>query len=60
MKDTLVKVAEYTNEDKEMQYYKMRKIIGDILIRFGVFLIISAMTIENNIKKYVENMVCKW
>lgn len=45
MKDTLVKVAEYTNEDKEMQYYKMRKIIGGILIVFGVFLIISAMII---------------
>lgn len=45
MRDTLVKVAEYTNEDKEMQYYKMRKIIGGILIGFGVFLTISAMMI---------------
>ena len=34
MKDTLVKVAEYANEDKEMQYCKMRKIIGGILIGF--------------------------
>ena len=45
MRDTLVKVAEYTNEDKEMQYYKMRKIIGGILIGFGVFLTVSAMMI---------------
>ena len=43
MRDTLVKVAEYTNEDKEMQYYKMRKMIGCILIGFGVFLTISAL-----------------
>ena len=27
-KETLVKVAEYTNEDKKQQYLKMRKIIG--------------------------------
>lgn len=45
MRDTLVKVAEYTNEDKEMQYYKMRKMIGGILIGFGVFLTISALMI---------------
>lgn len=45
MRDTLVKVAEYTNEDKEMQYYKMRKIIGGILIGFGVFLATSALMI---------------
>lgn len=45
MRDTLVKVAEYTNEDKEMQYYKMRKMIGGILIGFGAFLIISALMI---------------
>ena len=45
MRDTLVKVAEYTNEDKKMQYYKMRKIIGAILIGFGVFLTISALMI---------------
>lgn len=45
MRDTLVKVAEYTNEDKEMQYYKMRKMIGCILIGFGVFLTISALMI---------------
>ena len=45
MRDTLVKVAEYTNEDKEMQYYKMRKIIGGILIGFGCFLTISALTV---------------
>ena len=45
MRDTLVKVAEYTKEDKKMQYYKMRKIIGRILIGFGAFLIISAFAI---------------
>lgn len=45
MRDTLVKIAEYTNEDKEMQYYKMRKMIGCILIGFGVFLTISALMI---------------
>lgn len=45
IRDTLVKVAEYTNEDKEMQYYKMRKMIGCILIGFGVFLTISALMI---------------
>lgn len=45
MKDTLVKVAEYTNEDKEMQCYKMRKMTGGILIGFGVFLTISALMI---------------
>ena len=45
MKETLEKVAEYTNEDKKMQYHKMRKMIGFILIGFGVFLTISAMMI---------------
>ena len=45
MKDTLVKVAEYTNEDKKIQYYKMRKMVGGILIGFGAFLTISAMMI---------------
>ncbi|MGN0482923.1 MAG: hypothetical protein ACI4HI_05150 [Lachnospiraceae bacterium] len=45
MKETLVKVAEYTNEDKEMQYYKMRKMIGAILIGFGAFLTISVLMI---------------
>ena len=44
-RETLVKVAEYANEDKKMQYYKMRKIIGDVLIGFGAFLVISAMAI---------------
>lgn len=45
MKDTLVKVAEYANEDKEKQYEKMRKIIGGILIGFGCFLTVSALMI---------------
>ncbi len=45
MKDTLVKVAEYTNEEKKVQYYKMRNIIGGCLIGFGAFLIISAFVI---------------
>lgn len=48
MKDTLVKVAEYTNEDKKMQYYKMRKIIGVVLIAFGAFLAVSALAIFPN------------
>jgi len=44
-RETLVKVAEYTKEDKKAQYYKMRKIIGGVLIGFGAFLAISALTI---------------
>lgn len=44
-RDTLVKVAEYTEQDKKMQYYKMRHMIGGILIGFGTFLIISALSI---------------
>ncbi len=44
-RDTLVKVAEYTAEDKKTQYYKMRNIIGGVLMGFGAFLVISAMTI---------------
>lgn len=44
-KDTLMKVAEYTREDKKTQYYKMRTVIGGILIGFGIFLIISALSI---------------
>ncbi len=44
-RETLVKVAEYTEEDKKVQHYKMRKIIGGVLMGFGAFLAISAMTI---------------
>ena len=44
-KETLVKVAEYTNEDKKQQYLKMRKIIGGVLMGFGVFLAVSALAI---------------
>ena len=44
-KETLVKVAEYTKEDKKIQYYKMRKIIGWVLIGFGAFLALSALAI---------------
>ncbi|MGN1344007.1 MAG: helix-turn-helix domain-containing protein [Traorella sp.] len=43
--DTLKKVAEYTNEDKQQQYKKMKKMIGFILMGFGVFLIISVLMI---------------
>ena len=42
---TLMKVAEYTNEDKKMQYYKMRNIIGGVLMGCGVLLIVAAMAI---------------
>lgn len=45
MKDTLVKVAGYASEDKKLQYYKMRRITGAILMGFGCFLIISVMMI---------------
>lgn len=44
-KETLVKVAEYTNEDKKQQYLKMRKIIGGVLMGFGAFLAVSALAI---------------
>ncbi len=44
-RETLVKVAEYTEEDKKVQHYKMRKILGGVLMGFGAFLVISAMTI---------------
>ena len=44
-RETLVKVAEYTKEDKKAQYYKMRKIIGGVLMVFGAFLAISALAI---------------
>ena len=44
-RETLVKVAEYTEEDKKVQHYKMRKIIGGVLIGFGAFLAISALAI---------------
>ena len=37
-REILVKVAEYTEKEKKMQHYKMRKIIGGILIGFGAFL----------------------
>ncbi len=47
-KETLVKVAEYTNEDKKQQYLKMRKIIGGVLMGFGVFLAVSALAIFPN------------
>lgn len=42
---TIVKVAEYAKEDKKIQYYKMRGIIGSILSGFGFFLIISVLAI---------------
>lgn len=44
-RETLVKVAEYTEEEKKVQHYKMQKIIGGILIAFGAFLAISALAI---------------
>ena len=44
-RETLLKVAEYTTEDKKNQYYGMRKIIGCILMGFGTFLAISALAI---------------
>ncbi len=44
-RETLVKVAEYAEEDKKAQRYKMRKIIGGILMAFGAFLAISALAI---------------
>ncbi len=44
-KETLVKVAEYAQEDKKVQYYKMRKVIGCVLIALGAFLAISALAI---------------
>ncbi len=47
-KETLVKVAEYTKEDKKQQYIKMRKIIGGVLMGFGVFLAVSALAIFPN------------
>ena len=47
-KETLEKVAEYTREDKKMQYYKMRSIIGVVLIAFGVFIAVSALSIFPN------------
>lgn len=45
MNATLAKVAEYSDTDKKMQYLKMRSIIGYILLGFGIFVIISAMTV---------------
>jgi len=44
-RETLVKVAEYTEEEKKAQQYKMRKVIGGILMGFGAFLAISALAI---------------
>lgn len=44
-RETLIKVAEYTEEEKKVQYYKMRNIIGAILIGCGAFLAISALAI---------------
>ena len=44
-RETLIKVAEYTKEDKKVQQYKMRKVIGGVLIGFGAFLAISALAI---------------
>ena len=45
MKATLTKVAEYGDTDKRMQYLKMRKLIGYILLGFGIFVIVSAMAV---------------
>ena len=44
-RETLAKVAEYTEEEKKIQNYKMRKIIGGILIGFGVLIAVSALAI---------------
>jgi len=44
-RETLEKVVEYTKEDKKKQHLKMRKILGGILIGFGAFLAITALTI---------------
>lgn len=45
MQETLVKVAAYADEDKKQQYDQMRKIIGGVLISFGIFLTVSGMMI---------------
>lgn len=44
-RETIVKLAEYTEEEKKVQNYKMRKIIGGIFIGFGAFLAVSALAI---------------
>ena len=42
---TLAKVAEYSDADKKLQYLKMRRAVGYILLGFGIFVIISAMAV---------------
>ena len=44
-KETLLKVAEYTEKDKQEQYFRMRRIIGMILMGFGALLAISALAV---------------
>ena len=44
-RETLFKVAEYTAEDKKAHHYRMRKMIGFILMGFGTFLAISALAV---------------
>ncbi|HHW95430.1 MAG TPA: helix-turn-helix domain-containing protein [Mogibacterium sp.] len=45
MKETLTKVAEYSDSEKKVLKKNYRKIIAWILSGFGVFIIITAMTI---------------
>lgn len=42
---TLAKVAEYSDADKKLQYLKMRRAVGYILLGFGIFVIVSAMAV---------------
>ena len=44
-RETLAKVAEYTEGEKRAERYKGRKITGIVLMVFGVFLAISALAI---------------
>lgn len=44
-RETLLKAAEYAAEDKKIQYNKMRKITGGVLMGLGVFLAISALAV---------------